>query len=117
MTDEKKPPWPGDLAVSPVAAVSITHMGVTTPCRSSNSTRPERHVALGLSYGKFPKYTYLCLRTRTSLIANRKFSDTDCDIFSVSLHRDDEEKRSSFPGNSGSSSTGHPSPLESYREW
>ena len=32
VTDEKKPPWPGDLAVSPVAAVSIMHMGVTTPC-------------------------------------------------------------------------------------
>ena len=28
VTDEKKPPWPGDLAVSPIAAVSIMYMGV-----------------------------------------------------------------------------------------
>ena len=31
VTDEKKPPWPGDFVVSPVAALSIAPMGVTTP--------------------------------------------------------------------------------------
>ena len=34
VTDEKKPPWPGDFVVSPVAALSIAPMGVTTPCFS-----------------------------------------------------------------------------------
>ena len=29
VTDEKKPPWPGDFVVSPVAALSIVPMGVT----------------------------------------------------------------------------------------
>ena len=32
VTDEKKLPWPGDFVVSPVAALSIAPMGVTTPC-------------------------------------------------------------------------------------
>ena len=32
VTDEKKPTWPGDFVVSPVAALSIAPMGVTTPC-------------------------------------------------------------------------------------
>ena len=31
VTDEKKLPWPGDFVVSPVAALSIVPMGVTTP--------------------------------------------------------------------------------------
>ena len=34
VTDEKKLPWPGDFVVSPVAALSIAPMGVTTPCTS-----------------------------------------------------------------------------------
>ena len=31
VTERKKPPWPGDLVVSPVSAVSTVPMGVTTP--------------------------------------------------------------------------------------
>ena len=33
VTDENKPPWPGDFVVSPVAALSIAPIGVTTPCK------------------------------------------------------------------------------------
>ena len=31
VTERKKPPWPGDLVVSPVSAVSTAPTGVTTP--------------------------------------------------------------------------------------
>ena len=37
VTDEKKPPWPGDFVVSPVAALSIVPMGVTAPCESNGA--------------------------------------------------------------------------------
>ena len=35
VTNEKKPLWPGNFVVSPVAALSIAPMGVTTPCSLS----------------------------------------------------------------------------------
>ena len=55
VTDEKKPPWPGDFVVSLVAALSIAPMGVTTqtacPDPSPEKRKSDILVTWGGAYG------------------------------------------------------------------
>ena len=86
VTDEEKPPWPGDFVVSPVAALSIAPMGVTTPCvtfvRATTQTTlglvlddPTSHTAISekimlLFDGKTIEQSSVALRPRTSFMTS-----------------------------------------------
>ena len=72
VTDKKKPPWPGDFVVTPVAALSIAPMGVTTPWEAGPLylillLEPRLHVPTRVTLIRIKRvHTYSYILTRFS---------------------------------------------------
>ena len=89
VTNEKKPLWPGDFVVSPVTALSIAPMGVTTPWKRMGNKLKVEQLGFRLFSRLLASFLWLAVHTSGGLGMIRVLDGTwECDwyVLITALH-------------------------------